>query len=89
MTVRNRGTAAGDAGALALWIGQPGVLACDAAVPVGTLAAGARRTLTFGGLPAGAAAAKSLRAFIDHTCVNAEAYEGNNNQRVQPYTVVP
>ncbi len=88
VTVKNRGTAAGEAGTLALWVDQPGVPACDAAVAVGPLAAGASRTLTLDGLPAGAAAVKSLRAFIDHTCVRAEAYDGNN-QRVKPYTVVP
>jgi hypothetical protein len=92
VTVKNRGTAAGDAGTLALWVDQAGVPACgfagDAALPVGTLAAGASRTLTLDGLPAGTAAAKSLRAFIDSTCVSAEAYD-DNNQRVKPYTVVP
>ena len=92
VTVKNRGTAPGDAGTLALWVDQPGVPACgtagDAAVPVGTLAAGASRTLTLDGLPAGAAAAKSLRAFIDAACVSAEANDGNN-QWVKPYTVVP
>ncbi len=92
VTVQNRGTAAGEAGPLALWVDQPGVSACgaagDAALPVGTLAAGASRTLTLDGLPAGTAAAKSLRAYINHTCVNAETHNGNN-QRVKPYTVVP
>jgi hypothetical protein len=92
VTVKNRGTAPGDAGTLALWVDQPGVPACgfagDAALPVGTLAAGASRTLMLDGLPAGAAAAKSLRAFIDSTCLSAEAYDGNN-QWVKPYTVVP
>jgi len=93
VTVKNRGTAAGEAGALALWVDQPGVPACgaagDAALAVGPLAAGASRTLTLDGLPAGTAAAKkSLRAYIDHTCVSTEAHEGNN-QRVMPYTVVP
>jgi hypothetical protein len=92
VTVKNRGTAPGDAGTLALWVDQPGVPACgaagDAAVAVGTLAAGASRTLTLDGLPAGTAAAKLLRTFIDHTCVNTEAYDANN-QRVKPYTVVP
>ncbi len=57
-------------------------------VSVGTLAAGASRTLTLDGLPASAAAAKSLRAFIDATRVSAETYDGNN-QRVKPYTVIP
>ncbi|WP_295613202.1 CARDB domain-containing protein [uncultured Lamprocystis sp.] len=92
VTVKNRGTAPGDAGTLALWVDQPGVPACgtagDAAVAVGTLANGASRTLTFDGLPAGAAGAKLLRAFVDYTCVNTEAYDANN-QRVKPYTVVP
>jgi len=93
VTVKNRGTAAGEAGALALWVDQPGVPACgaagDAALAVGPLAAGASRTLTLDGLPAGTATAKkSLRAYIDHTCVSTEAHEGNN-QRVLPYTVVP
>jgi len=92
VTVRNRGTAPGDAGTLALWTDRPDVPACgaagDAALPVGTLAAGASRIVTLDGLPAGAAAAKSLRAFIDHTCVSAEAYDGNN-QWVKPYTVLP
>jgi len=97
VTVKNRGTAAGEAGALALWVDQPEVRTCgaagdaagDAAVAVGPLAAGASRTLTLAGLPAGTAATKSLRAYIDHTCVSAEAYDDSNNQRVKPYTVVP
>jgi len=92
VTVKNRGTVPGDAGALALWVDQPGVPACgtpgDAAVSVGTLAAGASRTLTLDGLPAGVAAAKSLRAFIDATCASVEAYD-TNNQWVKPYTVIP
>jgi hypothetical protein len=92
VTVKNRGTAPGDAGTLALWVDQPSVPGCgaasDAAAAVGPLAAGASRTLTLDGLPAGAAAAKSLRAFVDHVCVKAEAYDGNN-QRVKSYTVVP
>jgi len=92
VTVRNRGTAPGDAGTLALWVDRPDVPVCgatgDATVAVGTLAAGASRILTLDGLPAGAAAAKSLRTFIDHTCVSTEAYDGNN-QWVKPYTVVP
>ncbi|WP_295612359.1 CARDB domain-containing protein [uncultured Lamprocystis sp.] len=92
VTVKNRGTAPGDAGTLALWVDQPGVPTCgaagDAAVAVGTLANGASHTLTFDNLPAGAAGAKLLRAFVDHTCVNTEAYDANN-QRGKPYTVVP
>ncbi len=92
VTVKNRGTAPGDAGTLALWVDQADVSVCgvagDAAVTVGTLAAGASRTLTLDDLPAGAAAAKSLRAFVDHACVNTEAHDANN-QRVKPYTVVP
>ncbi len=92
VTVKNRGTAPGDADTLALWVDQPGVPACgtagNAALPVGNLAAGASRTLTLDGLPAGAAAAKSLRAFIDAACLSAEANDGNN-QWVKPYTVVP
>jgi len=93
VTVKNRGTAAGEAGALALWVDQPEVRTCgaagDVALAVGPLAAGASRTLTLAGLPAGTAATKSLRVYIDHTCVSAEAYDGSNNQRVKPYTVVP
>ena len=92
VTVKNRGTAPGDAGTLALWVDQPGVPVCgaagDAMVSVGSLAAGASRTLTLDGLSAGVAAAKSLRAFIDATCISAEASDGNN-QRVKPYTVIP
>ncbi len=60
----------------------------DAALSVGTLDAGASRTLTLDGLPAGTAAAKSLRAFIDTAGVSAEAFD-SNNQRAKPYTVVP
>jgi len=92
VTVRNRGTAPGDAGMLALWVDRPDVPVCgatgDAALPVGTLAAGASRIVRLDGLPAGAAAAKSLRTFVDHTCVSTEAYDGNN-QWVKPYTVLP
>jgi hypothetical protein len=45
---------------------------------IGTLAAGASKTLTFAGLAAGAAGTKTLRAFVDSLCQTAEPNESNN-----------
>jgi subtilase family serine protease len=55
---------------------------------VSRLAPGASRTLTFTGLPAGSAASKTFRAFIDARCITAESNE-DNNQGTRAYQVVP
>ncbi|CAK0761349.1 hypothetical protein CCP3SC5AM1_20004 [Gammaproteobacteria bacterium] len=53
---------------------------------IGTLAAGAVRTVTFTGLAAGGAGKKTLRAFVDSACATNESSE-TNNQLTQSYTI--
>ncbi|MBP6734483.1 MAG: hypothetical protein KAY71_01200, partial [Chromatiaceae bacterium] len=92
VTVRNQGSGSGEGGWLDVWTNQPTSQACladgDAYAGVGTLAAGASKTLTFPGLPAGAAGAKTLRAFVESGCKTTEADDGNN-QAVKAYSVMP
>ena len=92
VTVKNQGSDGGDGGWLDVWVNQPTVRTCsangNAYAAVGTLAAGASKTLTFSGLSAGVAGAKTFRAFVDSYCRTAEAYE-TNNQTVKSYSVVP
>ncbi|WP_295450591.1 CARDB domain-containing protein, partial [uncultured Thiodictyon sp.] len=92
VTVTNQGTAATAAGAsLQVWADQSTAAACGAlgsqAATLPSLAGGASHTVTLTGLPAGAAGAKTLRAFVDSACLTAETDEGNN-QRATPYEVV-
>lgn len=91
VTVRNQGTASGSGGSLSVWVNQAAAASCGATgtqqLSVGTLAAGASRTLTFTGLPAGTAGTRTFRAFVDSACVTAESNEANN-QLTRTYTVV-
>jgi hypothetical protein len=91
VTVKNQGQAAGDAKQLTLWADCPAVPADgtggNASVAVGTLAAGASKTLTITGLIASPAGSKTLRAFVDSGNATAESNEGNN-QLTKNYTVL-
>jgi M6 family metalloprotease-like protein len=91
MTVNNKGLASGDAGRLTIWINQSSSQSCgangDKYTNVGTLAAGANKTITFTGLSAGTQGGKTFRAFADSQCNTAEVEEGNN-QTTKTYTVV-
>jgi hypothetical protein len=91
VTVRNQGTVSGSAGQLAVWANRATVPACGATgnqrASVGTLAAGASRSITFTGLSAGTAGSKTFRAFVDSGCATVESNEGNN-QLTSAYTVV-
>ena len=91
VTVTNQSTVAGTPGMLQVWANQAAVQNCGAIGDKSTnltnsLAAGASQTVTLSGLPAGAAGAKTLRAFVDSNCWTAEANEANN-QYTKAYTV--
>ena len=90
VTVKNQGTVAGTPGTLQVWANQPSVQVCNAvgnkSATLVSLAAGASRTVTLSGLPAGAAGAKTLRAFVDSKCQTAEPNEPDN-QSTTAYTV--
>lgn len=92
VTVKNQGSGGGDGGWLDVWVNQPTVRTCPATgnayAAVGSLAAGASKTLTFPGLSAGVAGTKTFRAFVDSYCGTLEALE-TNNQTTKAYTVVP
>ncbi len=92
VTVKNQGSGGGDGGWLDVWVNQPTVRTCPATgnayAAVGSLAAGASKTLTFPGLSAGVAGAKTFRAFVDSYCGTLEALE-TNNQTTKAYTVAP
>lgn len=89
VTVKNQGVMAGDAGFLDVWNNLATVPACGtegtAWADVGIVAAGATKTLTLA-LPAGAAGAKTARAFVDSWCEVVESNE-TNNQLTKAYTV--
>lgn len=91
ITVKNQGATAGNAGNLKVWADLATVPACGVAgdkfVAVGNLEVGASTAVTITGLAAGVAGAKTLRAFVDGTCVTAEAND-TNNQTTKAYTVV-
>ena len=91
VTVKNQGTAPGDAGQLTIWANQPTVQNCrasgDYSVAVGRLAAGASKNLIVSTLPAGNAGSKTLRAFVDSGCDFTEFNE-DNNQNTKTYTSV-
>jgi hypothetical protein len=92
VTVKNQGSGGGAGGWLDVWVNQPTARTCPAAgnayAAVGTLAAGASKTLTFNGLSVGVAGAKTFRAFVDSYCGTREVLE-TNNQTTKAYTVVP
>ncbi len=90
VTVRNQGAASGSGGNLSVWVNQASTPGCGATGTqqqnVGTLAAGASRTLTFTALPADTAGTRTFRAFVDSACATAESNEANN-QLTRSYTV--
>lgn len=92
VTVKNQGTRATNVGRLGVWANQGTVRRCRANgtqyKPLGTIAAGASKSFVFAGLPAGAAGAKTFRAFVDSYCQIAESSEANN-QLTAAYTVAP
>ncbi len=95
VTVTNTGTAAGDAGTLAVWVNQAANPGClpnldypeDAWRNVGTLAVGESKMIEFTGLAAGAAASKTFRAYVDAYCDTIESSDGGLQQLSLPYTV--
>ncbi|WP_295442300.1 CARDB domain-containing protein [uncultured Thiodictyon sp.] len=93
VTVTNRGTAATAAVAiLQVWADQGAAPACGASgnqsATLPSLVGGASHTMIFRGLPAAAAGAKTLRAFVDSACATPETDETNNHSAMG-YTVVP
>lgn len=90
LTVKNQGTVAGDGGFVDVWSNQAENQFCGAAgdsrQAVGSMAAGATKTLTFTGLSLGSAGTKKLRVFVDSGCGTGEDSEVNN-QAAWTYTV--
>ncbi|WP_295578491.1 CARDB domain-containing protein [uncultured Lamprocystis sp.] len=90
ITVKNRGTQAGNPGTLRVWTNQrtaPGcAVAGDAAITLTDLAAGAKQTVSIR-LLAGPAGTKTLRAFVDSQCLSTEPDE-TNNQSTRGYRVL-
>lgn len=88
VTVSNQGSVAGDAGQLAVWADRPQMASCrtvgNKSAAVGRLGAGQSRTITLSGLRVISSGSKTLRAFVDSSCMRAEASE-SNNQRVMLY----
>jgi hypothetical protein len=82
VTVKNQGTVAGDGKFLDVWSNQSANQLCGAVgnkrLAVGTVAAGATKTLSFTGIAAGTAGSKILRAFVDSGCSTGEKLESNN-----------
>jgi hypothetical protein len=93
VTVKNQGAVSGDGGYLDVWVNQPTVQTCGADgndyASIGTLAANATKTLTFSGLRAGAAGAKTLRAYVDSWCDTTESTEANNQAVKQVTVIIP
>ncbi len=90
ITVQNQGPVAGTPGTLQVWANQADTQGCSAVgdqmATLGSVAVGAKRTVTVNGLPAGAGGAKTLRVFVDSQCQTAETTE-SNNQFTKAYTV--
>jgi len=90
VTVVNKGAASGSGGWLDVWADRSAAPTCGMAgnvfASIGTLAAGAGKTLILSGVPAGAPGPKTLRAFVDSFCQTTEIYE-DNNQSATAYTV--
>ena len=91
VTVKNQGAATSNIGFfLDVWANSTAVPGCgaegDGWAEIGMLAAGASKTVTVTGLNAGAAGAKTARAFVDSWCEVVESNE-TNNQLVKTYTV--
>ncbi|MBK1695464.1 hypothetical protein CKO09_12055 [Chromatium weissei] len=88
ITVKNQGTVTATGGYLDVWAHQTAVQTCGAQaewIEVGSLAAGASKTLTVS-LRSKGTGSKTLRAFVDSWCVTPEADEANN-QLIKTYTV--
>ena len=81
ITLKNRGTQAGNPGTLRVWANQPQTQSCDAPgdvdISLTSLPAGANQTVRIT-LPAGTAGYKTLRIFIDSQCQTTELNETNN-----------
>lgn len=92
VTIKNQGPVSGSGGFVDVWADQAATPTCpadgNAYSLVGTLAAGASKTITIVGVPAGAAGNKKLRAFVDSYCQTLETDE-SNNQSALDYTVIP
>jgi subtilase family serine protease len=90
VTVKNEGTASGNAGYLDVWTNKSSSASCASSgtdyKDVGTLSADQSKTFTFSGLSAGSAGSKTFRAFIDTECQTPESNDGNN-QKIKSYTV--
>ncbi|MBV5308414.1 DUF1566 domain-containing protein [Chromatium okenii] len=88
ITVKNQGTVTATGGYLDVWAHQTAVQTCGAQaewIEVGSLAAGASKTLTVS-LRSKGTGTKTLRAFVDSWCQTPEADEANN-QLTKTYTV--
>ncbi|MBK1641492.1 hypothetical protein CKO12_06300 [Chromatium okenii] len=89
ITVKNQSTVTVNGGYLDVWANQPTAQTCGAFgeqwIEIGSLAAGATKTLTVN-LRSSGAGAKTLRAFADSWCQTPESNEANN-QLTKTYTV--
>ncbi|WP_172452707.1 DUF1566 domain-containing protein [Chromatium okenii] len=88
ITVKNQGTVTATGGYLDVWAHQTAVQTCGAQaewIEIGSLAAGASKTLTVS-LRSKGTGTKTLRAFVDSWCQTPEADE-TNNQLTKTYTV--
>ena len=90
VTVKNQGTASGDAGSVDLWADAPTTQACgalgDNAATVGILTSGQSKTFSAIRFSAGAAGNKTFRAFVDSQCGTTESNDANN-QSTKNYTI--
>jgi hypothetical protein len=88
ITVKNQGKTAASGGWLDIYTNQPTNLGCgidgNKYASVGTLAAGASKSITFSGLSTRKASGRTFRAFVDSYCQTSEANE-TNNQAVKTY----
>ena len=88
VTVKNQGKTAANGGWLDIYTNQSTSPGCgmdgNQYKLVGTLAAGASKTITFTGLSTRKATSRTFRAYVDSYCQTAEANEGNN-QSVKSY----
>ncbi|NCC52409.1 MAG: hypothetical protein EOM20_14485 [Spartobacteria bacterium] len=92
VTVKNQGSAAGDAGTVRVCVNQAADLTCgqdaSATQTVGMLNAGFSRKYTFENLQAATNnGIKTLHAFVDSDCITTEDCE-TNNQATATYTVL-
>jgi subtilase family serine protease len=89
ITVKNQGSAPANGGYLDVWANQGAEQTCGAFgeewIDIGSLDAGASKTLTLS-LRSNGAGSKKLRAFADSWCQTSESNEANN-QMTKTYTV--